>query len=136
MDNPGFHPLCSFAITTPGTQIGDWTTIDLDGLIALAVQFRFAWGSGGTNVQAWLQTSLDQGATAIDIACVLFGAAGEVEALNFSALTPKGQVTPSDGALANDTLIDGILGDRFRVRITSTGTYAGSTVLTVGAVAR
>jgi hypothetical protein len=130
MDNPGIQSLGDFAITTAGTQIGDWTETDLSGLLAMAAQIRLAYGSGGTNVKAYLQTSLDEGTTAIDIACVVFLAVSENAALNFSALTPKTtQVTPTDGAIADDTAIDGILGDRFRLKVVSTGTYAGSTVL-------
>jgi len=137
MENPGYFAIASFNITTAGTQTGDWTEIDLDGLLALAAQLRLAYGSSGTSVKAYLQTTLDEGTTAIDIACVVFGTASEVAALNFSALTPKTtQVTPTDGTLTDDTAIDGILGTKFRVKIVSVGTYAGSTILTAGGVAR
>lgn len=137
MDNPGFLSLGSFDITAAGTQTGEWTTADLDGLLAMVAQLRLAYGSGGTTVRAYLQTSADQGTTPIDIACVLFGTASEVAVLNFSALTPKTtQVTPTNGTLADDTAIDGILGDMFRLKVISTGTYAGSTVLTGGVIAR
>lgn len=129
MDNPGIRSLGDFTITAAGTQTGD-VVDDLDGLLALAAQLRLAYGSGGTTVRAYLQTSLDQGTTWIDIACVLFGTASESAALNFSALTPKTtQVTPTDGALSDDSAVDGILGDRFRLKVVSTGSYAGSTVL-------
>lgn len=136
MENPGIHSLGDFTITTAGTQTGDWVD-DLDGMLAMAAQLRLAYGSGGTTVRAYLQTSLDEGTTAIDIACVLFGTASENAALNFSALTPKTtQVTPSDGAMTDDTAVDGILGDRFRLKVISTGTYAGSTVLSGRVCAR
>ncbi len=127
MNNPGIYSLGDFTITTAGTQIGDWTTTDLAGALSMAAQLRFAWGSGGTTVTAYLQTSLDEGTTAVDVACVVFGVAAETEILNLSALTPKTtQVTPSDGALTNDTAVDGILGDRFRVKLVSVGTYANT----------
>jgi hypothetical protein len=68
---------------------------------ALSLQVRLAWGSGGTSIKAYIQTSLDQGATWIDVACVAFTAASATKALNLSGLTPKTtQVTPTDGALA------------------------------------
>lgn len=102
----------------------------LTGMQSLTVSLRFAYGSGGTNVKAYLQTSLDGGNTWIDIACVVFGTASEHAVLNFSALTPKTtQVTPSDGAMTDDTALDGILGDRVRLKAISTGTYAGNTAL-------
>ncbi len=137
MLNPGVQSLGDFTITTAGTQIGEWTTTDLAGALSMAAQLRLAFGSGGTSIKAYLQTSLDEGTTAIDIACVAFLVASEVAVLNFSALTPKTtQVTPADGALADDTAIDGILGDRFRLKVVSTGTYAGSTVLSARICAR
>lgn len=127
MLNPGILSLGDFTVTTAGTQVGDWTETDLAGMLAMAAQLRLAYGSGGTSIKAYLQTSLDEGVTAIDIACVVFGMASEIAALNFSALTPKtAQVTPTDGALTDDTAIDGILGDRFRIKLVSVGTYAGT----------
>lgn len=127
----GIVSLGDFTITTAGSYVGDWVT-GFDGLLALTAQFRLAYGSGGTSIKAYLQTSLDQETTPVDIACVVFGTASEVAALNFSALTPKlTQVTPSDGALSDDTAVDGIIGDRFRMKLVSVGTYAGSTVVSV-----
>ncbi len=64
MLSPGFKSLGQFTITAAGTQVGDWVE-DLEGLLALAVQLRLAYGSGGASIKAYLQTSLDQGATAI-----------------------------------------------------------------------
>lgn len=134
---PGQLSLGSFSITTAGTQTGEWTTASLEGLLALCAQLRLAYGSGGTNVKAYLQTTIDDGTTPIDIACVVFGTASEVAVINLSALTPKTtQVTPTDGTLTDDTAIDGILGDQFRLKVVSTGTYAGSTTLTGAMVVR
>lgn len=107
----------------------------LIGMQSLTVGLRFSYGSGGESVRAFLQTSLDEGETWIDIACVLFQLASEHRVLNFSALTPKGQTTPTDAAMADDTVLDGILGDRVRLRVVSTGTYGGSTLLTGRVVA-
>jgi len=132
MLNPGIHSLGDFTIAGAGTQIGDWTseTVDLAGLLAALAQLRFTGGAGGTSVQAYLQTSVDQGTTAIDIWCAKFMTSAEVGVENFSALTPKtSQYTPTDGALADDTSIDGALGDRFRLKVVTVGTYTGSPVL-------
>lgn len=136
MNYPGIKNLGDFQITTAGTQVGDWIE-NLDGMLAMVASLRLAYGSGGTTIRAYLQTSLDQGQTAIDIACVLFATASEHACLNFSALTPKTtQVVPTDGALTDDTALDGILGDRVRLKVVSVGTYAGSTVLSGRAHAR
>lgn len=129
MNNPGIYSLGDFTVTAAGTQTGEWVK-NLEGLLALAASLRLQYGSGGTSIKAYLQTTLDQGTTAIDIACVVFGIASEHACLNFSALTPKlTQVVPTDGGLADDTAIDGILGPWFRVKLVIVGTYAGSTVL-------
>lgn len=134
--NPGIKSLADFAITAAGTQTGT-AIIDLDGMTALTLQARLAYGSGGTSAKLYIQTSLDQGTTWLDIACIVFGTASETVALNLSGLTPKTtQVTPTDGALADDTAVDGILGDRLRAKVTSVGTYSGSTVLSVRASVR
>ena len=136
MLSPGVKDLGDFTITAAGTAVGTPVT-GLDGILAATVQLRLAYGSGGTTVRAYIQSSIDQGTTWIDLACVLFGTASEVAVLNFSGLTPKTTaVVPTDGAMTDDTAVDGILGDRFRVKVVSTGTYAGSTVLSARLVAR
>lgn len=135
MITPGFKSLGAFNITSAGSQVGDWVE-GFEGLLALTVQMRLVWGSGGINVQAWLQTTFEQGTTPtpIDIWCALFGTASELAIENFSKLTPKTtQIAVTDGTLANDTAIDGILGSRFRIKLTSSGIYAASTQLIVGA---
>lgn len=132
----GIKDLGDFAITAADTQAGTPVT-GLDGMSAATLQLRLAYGSAGTTVRAYVQTSLDQGSTWIDLACVLFGTASEVAVLNFSGLTPKTTaVVPTDGAMTDDTAVDGILGDRLRVKVVSTGTYAGSTVLSARASVR
>lgn len=109
----------------------------LTGMQSLGVFLKFSWGSGGTNAKAYVQTSFDGGNTWVDIACVVFGILSETALLNFSALTPKTtQVVPTDGTMADDTAVDGILGDRVRLKVISTGTYAGGTILVGRIVAR
>lgn len=134
MNNPGLYSLGDFTIGAAATQVGDW--VDITGALSALVSLRLAWGSAGTTVRAWVQTSGD-GVIATDIACVLFGVASEHELLNFSALTPKTtQVTSTDGTLADDTAVDGIVGTKMRLKVVSTGTYAGSTVLSARVTAR
>lgn len=133
---PGFRSLGQFTITAAGTQVGEWVT-DLDGLLAACIQARLAYGSGGTAIKVYVQTSLDQGVTPIDIACFTFAQASAVKARNLSALTPRtADIVPTDGALADDASIDGVLGDRVRAKIVSTGAYADSTLLSIGMVMR
>lgn len=134
MDNPGLYSLGDFAIAAAGTQIGD-VIDDLAGVSEIDVQLRLAYGSGGASIKAFLQTSLDQGTTWNDLWCFAGATASKVRARR---LKPDGvEQTPTDGALADDTAATGIvLGDRVRLKVVSTGTYAGSTVLSARVHAR
>lgn len=107
----------------------------LTGMTALTVQLDWRYGSGGTLLKAYLQTSLDGGNTWVDIACFAPANANTKKVLNFSALTPVAPVDPTDGAMADNTRLDGILGDRVRLRVISTGTYAGNSLLAARMVA-
>lgn len=129
MIRPGIKDLGDFTIAAAGTQTGSWVT-GLEGVLKASLQGRFVMGSGGETVKAYLQTSLDQGETAIDIACITFTTSNGRKVVNLSGLTPKTTpATPTDAALSDDSGLDGILGDRFRLKVVSTGTYAGSTTL-------
>lgn len=129
MTNGGIYTLGDFALTTSAVYVGD-AIENLDGMTAATVQLRFQYGSGGTTVRAYCQVSADQGTTWCDVICVLYGTSSEVAIFNLSGLTPKTTaVVPTDGALTDDTAIDGILADRMRLKVVVTGTYAGQTVL-------
>lgn len=98
----------------------------------LAVQGNFTYGSGGTTVDAWLQTSIDGGQTWIDIAQFHFTTSSARFVYNLNGQTPvTTEYTPTDGTLASNTSKDGILGSQFRVKYSSTGTYAGGTSLSI-----
>ena len=98
----------------------------------LTVQANFVYGSGGTTVKAWIQTSVDDGASWMDVICfALTTSSGKriAQVNNFVAITGAAVVTPTDATLADNTILNGVLGNRMRVKITSTGTYAGNTKL-------
>lgn len=103
------------------------------GLASLTVMADFVFGSGAAvTAKAYFQTSLDRGLTWIDIAAFAFTttSATKISALSkFTALAAA--AAPTDGTLTDDTILDGLLGDRFRVKVISTGTYGGSTTLKV-----
>lgn len=101
----------------------------------LAIQATFVYGAGGTTVKAFVQTSLDKGATWIDIACFAFllASAKKVSVIK-NVVAFAAVYVPLDGALADDTIKDGLLGDRLRVKYITTGTYTGLTTLTLNAV--
>lgn len=126
----------AFSIASAGTFIGDWVE-DLDGILALSLQAQFLYGSGGTSVTVYVQTSIDQGQTPIDIAALQFTTASATSIVNLSGLTPKTTpAVPSQQALAAGTCLDGVLGDRFRAVVVVVGTYAASTILNVTGVAK
>jgi hypothetical protein len=125
MNSPGIKSLGDIAITAAGAYVSDVVS-GLEGALAIAAQMRLAYGSGSGTVKGYLQTSLDQGTSWIDVACFTF-TVGAVKVRNLSALTPKTtDVVPTDGALADDSSVDGVLGDRFRVKAVTTGTYANT----------
>ncbi len=98
----------------------------------LAAQATFTYGSGGTSVDAYLQTSLDGGAIWTDIANFRFTTATARKIVNLNGQTPAtAQVTPTDGAMAANTAQDGVLGPLFRIKYQSSGTYAGGTTLRI-----
>lgn len=148
MDSPGIKNLGDRSITAALT--GEVITsgisaagvaqefIDrLEGALAASVQVRFAYGSGGTSCKAYLQTSFDQGVTWVDIACAAFTTSSATKVFNLSGLTPKTTLAaPTDGSLSDDSVVDGLLGDRLRVKVTSVGIYAGNTSLSVRASMR
>lgn len=99
---------------------------------SLAVQANFAYGSGGTTVDAFLQTSLDGGATWTDVAQFHFTTSAARELFNLNSQTPvTTQYAATDGSLTSNTAKDGVLGPQFRVKYASTGTYAGATSLSI-----
>lgn len=107
----------------------------LDGMTAVTFQVNFTYGSSGTTLKVDLETSIDQGVSWLPICRLAFTTASAEKVANVSGLTPKTTAAalsvPSD-----DACTDGVLGDRLRVRITSTGTYAGNTSVSTRASIR
>lgn len=140
MDNPGPLQLTfnggAFQITGAGVLVGDWIT-GLAGILAASLQAQFLYGSGGENCTVYVQTSIDQGQTAIDIAAIEFAQASGTEIVNLSALTPKTTpAAPTQQSLAPGSSVDGVLGDCLRAVVVVAGTYNNSTLLNVTAMAR
>lgn len=102
------------------------------------IQGTFTYGSGGTTADAWVQTSIDEGGTWIDVANFHFLLASKRFLFNLSALTSvtTQNSTTTDGTMAANTSLDGFLGPLWRVKYTTTGTYAGGTILRVDVAPR
>lgn len=130
----GTFSLGDFSIGAAATQIGD-VVDDLSGALAITLSARLAYGSGGTSCYAVVETSLDQGVTWVQIARFDFTTSGIQKMLTVSGLTPR-VAAANAGSLSADTALDGTIGDRLRATVVSTGTYAGSTVLSVRANVR
>jgi hypothetical protein len=144
--NPGIYILGDTAISgamsgiiiTRGTSSGGIQQEfigGLDGMDGVTLQCNFAYGGGGTTAKVDIETSLDQGLTWITIARFAFTNVTAERIMNVNAatsrLTPYTPVVPTD-----DTAIDGILGDRLRAKLTTTGVYTGATTLSVRAHVR
>lgn len=124
---PEIINLGDFPITIAGTQTGTPLT-NLVGMSKLTLSARLEFGSGGTTIIGKIQTSLNQGNTWIDIARFDFASTGLEKVMNLT--TGAAVISPYTAIdLAAEGGINGILGDRLRAIVTSTGTYAGSTVL-------
>lgn len=102
----------------------------------IALQANFDYGSGGTTAKAWFQTSFDGGVTWHDLACFAFATADARKLANVvsNPATPAAVAAATDATLADDTVKNGPMGDQFRVKLTTTGTYAGATTLTIDAI--
>lgn len=116
------------AITGPATIVGPVVKFNAPPR-SLTYQANLVYGSGGTTATGFIQTSLDGGASWIDVAAPSYTTAGGRKVGNLNSQTAVGTpVAPSDGAMTVNTSQDGILGDQFRVKIVVTGTYVASTL--------
>lgn len=142
MNNPGIYDLGSRVITEELTGevitsgVNEYVD-NLEGMLSGNFEIRFSYGASGTDCKVYIQTSLDQGDTWIDIMQAKFTTSSGTKVCNLSGLTAvTSAVTPTDGGMSDNSSIDGILGDRFRVKITSTGIYTTNTSVVVRLNAR
>jgi len=134
-DVGGVYDLGDLPITVSAIYEGDWV-VELDGMIGATIQVTVRIGTPGIKLQVYVQTSLDDGSTPIDLGCLAFTDTGATRLLNFSGLTPKlTAVVPTDGAIPDNTAIDGFLGSSLRIKVVSDGTY-GDTLVTARSAVR
>jgi hypothetical protein len=123
-------------IAAAGTITG--TDYSITNAKYLTVQSKFLYGAGGTAVKVFIQTTLDGGATWINIVshAFLLAAATKVSSVT-SDVAPAAQAfAPSDSVLTDDAIIQGVIGSRIRAKVVSTGTYSGATSIDVRVVAK
>lgn len=121
--------MASTAITTAVTGSTSTPITDLDGMKYVAAQAIFVRGSGGSTAKFYLQTSLDGGTTWTDIACWSFTTSSSTKFHVVKAvIAVSANQSIQDAALTANTILDGVLGDRLRIKYTTTGTYATTTI--------
>jgi hypothetical protein len=125
-------------IGAPVTKSPIGSTVNLAGARSLQMQTTFTYVGGGTKVIVFLQTSLDGGVTWFDVISQTFllATAVKLSALTDAVALAASTVPGAGGTLADDTILNGVLGDLFRVIATTTGTYTGATTVTVDLVSK
>lgn len=107
-----------------------------EGLRDLLVEAVFTYGSAGTTLKVWVQTRT-KGGTWRDVMNFAFTTSSLTKWNKTStSIALAANIGTSDAALADNTILDGLLGDEVRVKYTSTGTYADSTTIKVLASAK
>lgn len=135
--NPNQVTLFNGAVPAAGTYEKDafYTGRLPAGARYIAVQANFDRTVDGASVDVYVQTSLDDEATWTDIMNFRFtnADARRVSAVHaYTALAAA--VTPGDGALASNTILNGLLGNKIRVKLVVVGAYTAT--LRVDAVLR
>jgi hypothetical protein len=115
-------------IGTSGTFSGsNYNVLKRTGNKGMSMQMVFTYGSGGTTVDAKVQTSLDGGTTWVDI-----WHASQFTTSNATRLASVQQVVSvsdtSNAALGAATIRDGFLGPLLKVTYTGVGTYTSTTL--------
>ena len=145
MNNPGLYTLGDYALSaavtgevvttaTGATGVAQEYIDRLEGMVGATLQVNFAYGSGGTNCKVTIETSFDQGTTWVEVARYAFTTASAEKLVNLTNASVTTLYAPA--ALSDDTVKDGLLGERWRAKVTSTGTYAGPTSVAVRLMAR
>ena len=133
MSRQGGGLLTLLPVTTIAAAVTGTTGIaaPTEGLRDLLVEAIFLYGSSGTTLKVWVQTRT-KGGTWRDVMNFAFttSAATKWSKTSIAVALAAARAT-SDAALADDTILDGFLGDEVRVKYTSTGTYAGATSIQV-----
>lgn len=123
--------LGTIAITTALTNSASTPITGLGKMQSVSLIATFTYVSGGTTAKIYVQTSCDSGSSWYDIGQFAFTTAGAVK---FKSLISSSAVTTASlttGTMADDTAQQGLLCDRLRFAVTSTGTYAAGAQINV-----
>jgi hypothetical protein len=128
--------LCTASITTAQTAAIQTAVAGFGTPTSLSVQCKFAYvASAATSVDAYVQTTID-GVNWFDIANFHLTTASAFVAHNIPGATALTNQALTDGTLANNTTVAGLLGAQYRVKITSVGTYGAGTTVAIDVFAR
>jgi hypothetical protein len=102
--------------------------------MCLQATFTYA-GTTGTTAGTMIQTSLDGQVTWTDVAFITFTTTSGRQIANINSSTSVTTLyTPTDGTLTAGTIKDGIIGNFWRVKLITTGTYQAGTNIRVDAI--
>ncbi len=107
-----------------------------DECAGLLAECIFVDGGGGTTIKVFIQTSFDTigGATPVwvDIMCFAFTTSAGRKILKVREETAiVADYVETVDALTDDTAVSGIIGNRLRARIVTTGTYTATSTIDV-----
>jgi len=129
--------LCNVSITTAQTASIQTAVAGFGKPQALSIQAKFAYvASAATSADVYVQTTID-GINWVDIANFHYTTSSALQLVNVSGMTPV--TVPAnftDGSIAANTVLQGVLGDQFRCKITSVGTYGAGTTMAIDIKAR
>lgn len=114
---------------------GTYTSDVISGLANVAyllIEAIFVRAAGGTSCKVYIQTSLDNGVTWIDIMCFAFTTTTITKISKVLAVTSlTANTTPTDLTLTDNTILDGVIGDQIRAKYVVVGTYTGESSLAI-----
>jgi hypothetical protein len=99
----------------------------------LVLQNTFVRAAGGTTIDVWVQSSIDD-TNWVDMVCFKDTTASARKVASVSAdnvMAGLAPVVALDGILGDNLILDGWIGTKLRVKVTTTGTYSGASSLNV-----
>lgn len=126
----------TLAAAVTGEVLGAAVAMPNGRVESLGLFASFVRAGGGTTAQAWVQTSLDGGASWMDIANFAFTTTSANRAYNLDDTAVTAIATPTDGSLTDNTCVNGHLGALYRVKVTTVGTYTGASSFKIWATPR
>lgn len=106
----------------------------LGGMQSATFFAKLIYGSGGTSISVVIQTSLNQSDDWIDICRFDFTTANAQKHATVGVFANAAPAAVA--ALNSEGKLDNILGDRLRAKVTSVGTYASNTSISVRVATR